>query len=78
MYVVCDNFLPLSEGWCYRCSYIEALLNFARRFPEVQSCSIYKDLGCSHKCKDYQYIATYNKKQMKELRDHYDNDLVRL
>lgn len=71
MYVICDNFLPLSEAWTFRCSYLESLLFFSRKFPNVQSVSIYKDLGASGNPKNYQYISTYSKKQLNELREHY-------
>lgn len=73
MFVVCDNTRCLSEGYFFRGSYLESVISFRSRFPNVRSVNVYRDVRSRGRCEDFQFIATLNSKQLDKLYTSFVN-----
>lgn len=67
MYAVCDASLPVSEACYMNCSYVEALINFRRLFPNVKEFVIYRNLSRTFKSDHLQFIERYRSSQIDRL-----------
>ena len=70
MYVVCDNTLPLSEGFVFNRSLTDSVLRAMCYRPRCNSFNVYL---CTRAIdpKHYVYQCTFNEKQLAALKEKY-------
>lgn len=71
MYVLCNPIWTLAEAAFYRASFIDSVLHFNRRWPDVKTILVFKDVRGHGNPKDFQFVQLLNSKQIHSLVSKY-------
>lgn len=71
MYVVCNPLRTLAEAAFYRASFIDSVLHFNRRWPDVKTILVFRDVRGNGNPKDFQFVSLLNSKQIHSLVSKY-------